>query len=1274
MRDCPAGEQLQLLLAGRLSAGEEDALSAHIETCPRCRSALEALVGEASGEAIPLRAPEPGHEKSFAKWLQGHLPSQAGSGTSFGALILPGPSPHDTARSAQPAPAEGQRRAPLIPGYEVLEVLGRGGMGVVYLARQVALNRVVALKMILHGAHAGADDLARFRREAEAVARVQHPNIVQVYDSGEHEGRPYLALEFVKGGSLKEFLKGVPQPASDAARLVEVLARAVDAAHRQGIVHRDLKPANILLQRKTTTNYTDHTDKKRPGGSSSAASVSSVASVVDFLPKITDFGLAKLVSGEEGSFSSTDPTRTGDVIGTPGYMAPEQALPSRQPVGPWTDVYGLGAILYEMLAGRAPFTGGTPMEVLLRMASQDPPPLSRLQPRLPPDLCTICQRCLEKEPGKRYASAAELADDLHRFLHGEPITARPVGEMERLWKWARRRPALAALLALLVLVSLAGLVLVSWQWYEADQARRQAQAKAADEAVARRQADVQRREAERERRRAQRLSAELALDQGSRLCQEGKMAPGLLWLARALELTPADEPDLDYTIRANLAAWQGHFCPVRVGPAPGTPVPAVAFSPDGKTILTGDWGNHWGKPGPAHAQLWQAATWKPLLKEPVKHQAAIWSVAFAPDGKAFATGSFDGSARLWDTATGRPRSPPLPHEGRVFGVAFSPDGKTLATVSLWLQRPLLDRVLGAEVRLWDAASGKLQWQARLRRVLLKALAWSPDGKVLAAGGLVGVREESAVGGVALLLDLRGQKVRRELLHPEAVNGVAFQPGGKLLATASEDGLVRFWEPQTGRRRPLVLRHPQPVTSLAFSADGRSLVSGCGSGAGWVAPGDARLWDVATGQLLVQPLVPNQPGFAPKVHTVALGPDGRTVVTGSEHGRTCLWTVGGANTPLAILRPGAAVPESGGPEIAFSPDGHLLLVNRRLRPGRGQPTGAGWSEVALYTPSAAATGVVLRLPVAVDARFSPDGSRILTWSRPVNPRRRRTAAVLRLWQAGTGREVDLPTALLRELSCAAFSPDGKTLLSGHTDGRARLFDGLTLAPRGQPLFHGARIDLVAFAPDGQRLLTVGGDDRARLWHTAGGQPAGTADWVRGYGLGTGRILVSVREHSAAGGGLWEGDGRLVGTGAEPAEVATRALHPSGRSFLPNTQDWAGNIGPAALQEVGGGQALGPALPWQVQSAAFDPPGRLLAVGDHTRHAHLWSVALHRPVGPPLLHPGRIDAVAFHPGGRLLASSGADGTVRLWRVPAPAAGEPAQVRRTIEALTASKLDVP
>ncbi len=455
--------------------------------------------------------------------------------------------------------------------YDVLAEIGKGGMGVVYKAMQRRLKRVVALKMILGGAHAGASDLARFRTEAEALAHLQHPNIVQVYEVGEHDGLPFFSLEFCDGGSLAAQLAGTPRQPAEAARIVLTLAQAMHAAHQRGVIHRDLKPANVLL-------------------------------TADGTLKITDFGLAKRLDDDSGQ------TKSGAILGTPSYMAPEQAQGRLQDIGPATDVYALGAILYELLTGRPPFRAATALDTVLQVLSVEPVPPTQLQPGVPRDLETVCLKCLHKEPKKRYGSALELAEDLGRFGRGEPVTARPVGRLERTWRWCRRYPARAALLgvslALLFVLLVGGFLFNRSLHYQLEQTER----------------------AERELRRALARQVAERLDRDLR-----QLATVPEMLAMTLgQRTDWTEPQLDAWLRAALVREPRLF---------GT---TVAFQPY-EFSLRGekqpDYALYvWREGGGLTTRRLTPKTYKPPYWEwdwyskPRQQRRALWSEPFVDEG------------------------------------------------------------------------------------------------------------------------------------------------------------------------------------------------------------------------------------------------------------------------------------------------------------------------------------------------------------------------------------------------------------------------------------------------------------------------------------------------------------------------------------------------------------------------------------------------------------------------------------------------------------------
>lgn len=423
-------EEISSAYESALRAGQAPALESFLEHGTRsCRGPLFAEL-----LALDLAYRPPGRGVPPREEYTARFPTLATIVDQVYAELEPAQPGRSADDSAAPGPLlprlPGHQELPRLRGYEVLEILGRGGMGIVYKARHIQLKRLVALKMLLHGDFASQHQLARFLVEGEALARLRHPHIVQVFEAGEQDGRPFLALEYVDGGTLRDRLQQQCFTPAEAAELTEQLARAIHHAHLQGIVHRDLKPANVLLESMVR------------GPASDATAVHHGPRTLDYgLPKITDFGLARYTEGASGL------SLAGQVMGTPAYMAPEQARGEAN-AGPAVDIYALGIVLYELLAGRVPFSGDSGVDIIKKVCDEEPLPPSRLNSAIPSDLETICLKCLHKDSEQRYDSALALAEDLQRWRNGEPITARPVGRVEYALKWMRRKPALAGLVTI----------------------------------------------------------------------------------------------------------------------------------------------------------------------------------------------------------------------------------------------------------------------------------------------------------------------------------------------------------------------------------------------------------------------------------------------------------------------------------------------------------------------------------------------------------------------------------------------------------------------------------------------------------------------------------------------------------------------------------------------------------------------------------------------------------------------------------------------------------
>ena len=966
---------------------------------------------------------------------------------------------------------------PEVPGYEILGELGRGGMGVVYQARQVSLNRMVALKMILAGAYADPEQQRRFRTEAEAIARLRHPNVVQVHDYGVSDGRVYLALEYVEGGTLAQKAAGVAQPPKPAAHIIETLAVAVHHAHRQGLVHRDLKPANILL-------------------------------TSDGVLKITDFGLAKHLSSS-GAATAAQQTASGALLGTPTYMAPEQVTAERGTIGPATDVYALGVILYELLTGQPPFQGDSALQVLRQVQEQEPRPPRRLRPGVPHDLETICLKCLEKTPGRRYASAAELAEDLRRFQAGEPILARPIGKLKRVWRWGRRNPKVAGLTALagILLVVIAVGSMAAALRLRQSAGERLWEAKLAEARMYR--------YSDQPGRRSKALEA---LAEAARIRPTAELRDEAIAALHLLDLRLVKELPggifngvIDSHFERNACSvLQTGAISIRSVKNHGEiyHLPGFAsrcflrLSDDGRFLAT-------GADPEGQLKVWELAGEEPRVVIADEVSSNIdEAIDFSPDNLQLAVGRTEGIVRLYDLASGK-----VTKEIKVgtyaHHVAFHPTRRQIAISCDW----------GIQVR--DIDTGKML-AALEQEGGTFWLAWHPGGNILAA-----VRKDIEIN----LWDVNARRPFKTLAgHRSGGVRATFNRSGDLLVSNAWDGTLRFWDPRSGQ--------------LLFNGRlGLSRYSRFGPGDRLLGPffdsGKQHLAEVSRSPVygtFMHSLVRGLRNLA----MAAGGPASRRLVAVGRDDGVSLWDLEGSrevgflsiglterlvfdstgalltNGPSGVRRwpvaEEAPTPFAGGepcfvstgrlrigpPEllaaagsdcqIACSNDGRVIAV-ARYDGGLVFRADRGWDPIKLsphedtryiavspdgdWVATGAHNGNKVKIwessggePVKeleIDSSgvgFSPDGKWFLT-----------TGGGNRLWRVGSWEEV-------RELggdgvwTGFAFSPDGKVLAASNWGGTIHLLEVETGREFGQLQYaESSRISSITFNPVGTKLLAV-----------------------------------------------------------------------------------------------------------------------------------------------------------------------------------------------------------
>lgn len=946
--------------------------------------------------------------------------------------------------------------------YELLEEIGHGGMGRVFRARQRRLEREVAVKVLASGGLASRDFTQRFHTEALAAASLDHPNIVSVHEAGEVDGQFFSAMRLVRGGSLAQHLiqKREHFTPGRAVAFTEKLARAVHYAHQRGVLHRDIKPGNVLLDAQGE-------------------------------PHLTDFGLARLLE------SDSSLTGTQAMLGTPSYMSPEQAMGTTVTTG--ADVYGLGAVFYELLTGLPPFSGSTTMETVRLLLEKEPRKPTTIRPALERDLETICMKCLEKDPGKRYGSAEALADDLARWQNHEPITARPPSGVYRLRKaWQRNKLAFTAAVGAAAALLL-GSAVSSWQALVATKAQKTAEQAQMVAETARHQESQIRLAAERQLYAAKMNLALQAWEQNNlgrvrQLLDETSHFPG-----RGFEW--------DFWSRQlNLALTS-------IGPKQGR-VFSASFSPDGRWIATGSL--H------AMASLWDAETGQRLRDFP-ENNTVVKEVIFTPDGRWLIMGSEDRTVKLWDVASGSKERTFVGHEGQVLSVAVSPDGQRVVSGGQ-------DRT----AKIWDIADGKERLSLLGHNDYVEGVNFSPDGgRVVTAGRDHTARVWDATSGHELLL-LQG--------HTGTVRWAEFSPDGKRILTASWDQTARIWDAETGRQVRVLHADRQVHTpglyipkmalwGAGFSPDGRRAATGC-------SDGTATVWDVESGQALF-----TIKGHEHWIFSTRFSPDGRRLVTSSGDGTAKVWDVTSNRQHLQFTGHRAAVRA-----VAFSSSGQRAISGGLDGSARIWDSATGREEFALTghlagvrSPRLTAEG----FPALENARATGIGA-ILAVDFSPDEKRAATSGddhAVRLWDLATRKEIRAFEAHTENVVSVDFSPDGKRLASASWDRTAKVWDTET----GRVICSVTCkevIDAVAFSPDGQRIATGSREAVAQVWDAKDGRLLATL-------LGHGSWVLAV---------AWSQDGQRVVTGSEDQTAKIWDVSLIGQStFLQASQSLLGHGG-------------------------------------------------------------------------------------------------------------------